>query len=90
MTHLEVYAELAKEREEVNALGVPEGYIAFCTRGVSGWLPTTERHWQMAQRISGLEKPNMFVYGGGDDVAEWCKAHDVVHVNEFMNRAKGK
>ena len=76
--------------EEVNALGVPEGYNAFCTRGVSGWLPTTERHWQMAQRISGLEKPNMFVYGGGDDVAEWCKEHDVVHVKEFINRAKDK
>lgn len=76
--------------EEVNALGVPEGYNAFCTRGVSGWLPTTERHWQMAQRISGLEKPNMFVYGGGDDVAEWCKQHDVVHVKEFMNRGREK
>ena len=76
--------------EEINALGVPEGYNAFCTRGVSGWLPTTERHWQMAQRISGLEKPNMFVYGGGDDVAEWCKAHDVVHVKEYINRAKGE
>ena len=76
--------------EEVNALGVPEGYNAFCTRGVSGWLETTERHWKMAQRISGLDKPNMFVYGGGDDVAEWCKAHDVVHVKEFVNRAKGK
>ena len=74
--------------EEVNALGVPEGYNAFCTRGVSGWLPTTERHWQMAQRISGLEKPNMFVYGGGDDVAEWCKQHDVVHVKEYMNRGR--
>ena len=74
--------------EEINALGVPEGYNAFCTRGVSGWLPTTERHWEMAKRISGLEHPNMFVYGGGDDVAEWCKAHDVVHVKEFMNRAK--
>ena len=74
--------------EEINALGVPEGYNAFCTRGVSGWLPTTERHWEMAKRISGLERPNMFVYGGGDDVAEWCKAHDVVHVKEFMNRAK--
>ena len=72
--------------EEVNALGVPEGYNAFCTRGVSGWLNTTERHWEMAKRISGLDKPNMFVYGGGDDVAEWCKAHDVVHVKEFMNR----
>ena len=76
--------------EEVNALGVPEGYNAFCTRGVSGWLPTTERHWQMAQRISGLDRPNMFVYGGGDDVAEWCKEHDVVHVKEFINRAKDK
>jgi hypothetical protein len=74
--------------EEVNALGVPEGYNAFCTRGVSGWLNTTERHWEMAKRISGLDKPNMFVYGGGDDVAEWCKAHDVVHVKEFINRAK--
>ena len=76
--------------EDVNALGVPEGYNAFCTRGVSGWLETTERHWRMAQRISGLDKPNMFVYGGGDDVAEWCKAHDVVHVKEFINRAKDK
>ena len=76
--------------EEINALGVPEGYNAFCTRGVSGWLETTERHWRMAQRISGLDKPNMFVYGGGDDVAEWCKAHDVVHVKEFINRAKEK
>lgn len=76
--------------EEVNALGVPQGYNAFCTRGVSGWLPTTERHWQMAQRISGLEKPNMFVYGGGDDVAEWCKQHDVVHVKEYMNRGRSE
>ena len=76
--------------EEINALGVPEGYNAFCTRGVTGWLNTTERHWEMAKRISGLDKPNMFVYGGGDDVAEWCKAHDVVHVKEFINRAKGE
>ena len=76
--------------EEVNALGVPEGYNAFCTRGVSGWLETTERHWRMAQRISGLDKPNMFVYGGGDDVAEWCKEHDVVHVKEFINRNTSK
>ena len=41
--------------EEINALGVPEGYNAFCTRGVTGWLNTPERHWEMAKRISGLE-----------------------------------
>ena len=72
--------------EEINALGVPEGYNAFCTRGVTGWLNTTERHWEMAKRISGLDKPNMFVYGGGEEIKEWCKAHDLVYVNEFMNR----
>ena len=72
--------------EEINALGVPEGYNAFCTRGVTGWLNTTERHWEMAKRISGLDKPNMFVYGGGKEIEEWCKAHDLVYVNEFMNR----
>ena len=74
--------------EEVNALGVPEGYNAFCTRGVTGWLETTERHWQMAKRISGLEKPNMFVYGGGQDVEEWCKERDIVYIKEYMNKAR--
>ena len=74
--------------EEINALGVPEGYNAFCTRGVTGWLETTERHWQMAKRISGLEKPNMFVYGGGQDVEEWCKERDIVYIKEYMNKAR--
>ena len=74
--------------EEINALGVPDGYNAFCTRGVTGWLNTTERHWEMAQRISGKEHPNMFVYGGGEEIHEWCNAHDVVYVNEYMNRGK--
>ena len=73
--------------EEINALGVPDGYNAFCTRGVKGWLNTTERHWEMAKRISGLEKPNMFVYGGGQEVEEWCKAHDLVYIKEYMNKA---
>ena len=74
--------------EEINALGVPEGYNAFCTRGVKGWLNTTERHWEMAKRISGLEKPNMFVYGGGQEVEEWCRAHDLVYIKEYMNKAR--
>ena len=74
--------------EEINALGVPEGYNAFCTRGVSGWLNTTERHWEMAKRISGLDKPNMFVYGGGQDVEEWCKERDIVYIKEYMNKAR--
>ena len=85
---LQVWVDLnvSPHFEEVNALGIPDGYNAFCTRGVSGWLETTERHWRMAQRISHLDRPNMFVYGGGKDVADWCQQHDVVHVKEYMNR----
>lgn len=74
--------------EEINALGIPDGYNAFCTRGVTGWLNTTERHWQMAKRISALDKPNMFVYGGGKDVEDWCRERGIVYVNEYMNRKR--
>lgn len=74
--------------EEINALGIPDGYNAFCTRGVTGWLNTTERHWQMAKRISGLDRPNMFVYGGGREIEDWCRERGIVYVNEYMNRKR--
>ena len=53
---------------EYNLLGVPEGYNAFFTRGVSGWQPHLELNLEMAQRISGRREPNMYVYGGGKDI----------------------
>ena len=74
--------------EEINALGIPDGYNAFFTRGVTGWLETAERHLAMAKRISGLEKPNMCVYGGGKDVEEWCRERDIVYIKEYMNKAR--
>ena len=74
--------------EEYNALGVPNGYNAFFTRGVTGWEATTERHWEMAKRISGLEKPNMIVYGGGKDMEAWCRERGIVWVHEYINRTR--
>lgn len=74
--------------EQYNRLGVPDGYNAFFTRGVTGWIPTTERHYEMAKRISGLDRPNMCVYGGGKEIEEWCRQRDIVYINEFMNRDK--
>lgn len=87
---LQVWVDLnvSPHFEEINRLGIPEGYNAFFTRGVEGWIDTTERHWEMARRISGLDHPNMCVYGGGQEVTEWCQKHDVVHVNEYMNRRR--
>lgn len=76
--------------EELNMLGVPSGYNAFYTRGVTGWIPTLERHWQMAQRISGLNNPNFCVYGGGKEIEAWCHGHAVVYMDEYMNRNRKK
>lgn len=87
---LQVWADLnvSPHLEEWNALGIPQGYNAFFTRGVSGWQPTLDRHLQMAQRISGLDHPNLVVYGGGKDIADWCMAAGVVHIAEYMNRGR--
>ena len=89
---LQVWADLnvSPHLEEWNALGIPQGYNAFFTRGVSGWQPTLDRHLQMAQRISGLQHPNLVVYGGGKDIADWCMAKQVVHIAEYMNRGRSE
>ena len=87
---LQVWVDLnvSPRFEEYNALGVPKGYNAFFTRGVTGWEATTERHWAMAKRISGLEKPNMIVYGGGRDMEAWCRERGIVWVHEYINRTR--
>lgn len=73
---------------EYNLLGVPEGYNAFFTRGVSGWIPHLELNLQMAQRVSGLNKPNMQVYGGGQDIKEWCYKVGARWTPEFISSKK--
>ena len=89
---LQVWVDLnvSPHFEEINALGVPEGYNAFFTRGVSGWQPTLERHLQMAQRISGREHPNLCVYGGGKDIEEWCRERSLRWTPEYMNESMKK
>ena len=87
---LQVWADLnvSPHLEEWNALGIPHGYNAFFTRGVSGWQPTLDRHLEMARRISECDHPNLVVYGGGKDIADWCMAKQVVHIGEYMNRGR--
>ena len=75
---------------EYNLMGVPEGYNAFFTRGVSGWQPHLELNLEMAQRISGRKEPNMYVYGGGKDIEEWCQQHGIRYLAEFMSHLRNK
>lgn len=75
---------------EYNLMGVPEGYNAFFTRGVSGWQPHLELNLEMAQRISGRKEPNMYVYGGGKDIEEWCQQHGIRYLAEFMSHLRNR
>ena len=46
---------------------------------------------QTAREISGLDKPNMIVYGGGERIKELCVQNNVLYVEQFMaNRVKKK
>ena len=87
---LQVFADLNVSHRfaEFNRLGIPDGYNAFFTRGVTGWIPNLELNLQMAQRISGLDRPNLNVYGGGKDVEEWCHKHQLAYIGEFISARK--
>ena len=43
---------------------------------------------QVAQEISGLEHPNLIVYGGGDEIQAFCREHGLLYVTDFINAKK--
>ena len=88
-----VYADLNVSRKfyEYNKLGIPQGYNAFATRGYADREEYLKQEIGIARQISGLDKPNMIVYGGGEHIREICLQHNVLYVEQFMaNRVKPK
>lgn len=88
-----VYADLnvARKFYEYNKLGIPEGYNAFATRGYADREEYLKQEIGIAREISGLDKPNMIVYGGGEKIKEICIQNNVLYVEQFMsNRVKPK
>lgn len=87
---IKVYADLNVSHKfvEYNKMGIPKGYNAFFTRGLDGWMDSLKSDLQTAQEISGLERPNLIVYGGGDEVQEFCRAHSLLYITDFINAKK--
>lgn len=85
-----VYADLNVSHKfiEYNKMGIPKGYNAFFTRGTDGWLKSLELDLNVAQEISGLETPNLIVYGGGDEISDFCRKHSLLYVTDFINAKK--
>ena len=87
---VKVYVDLNVSHKfiEYNKMGVPKGYNAFMTRGLIGWMDSLKSDLQVAQEISGLEKPNLIVYGGGDEIKAFCREHGLLYVTDFINAKK--
>ena len=87
---IKVYADLnvAHKFIEYNKMGIPKGYNAFFTRGLDDWMESLKSDLAVAQEISGLEVPNLIVYGGGKAVQKFCQAHGLLYVSDFMNAKK--
>ena len=87
---IRVYADLNVSHKfiEYNKMGIPKGYNAFATRGLDGWMESLKSDLQVAQEISGLEKPNLLVYGGGEEVKAFCRKHRLLYVTDFINAKK--
>lgn len=87
---IKVYADLNVSHKftEYNKMGIPKGYNAFFTRGLDGWMESLKLDLQVAQEISGLERPNLIVYGGGDEIQEFCRKHGLLYITDFINAKK--
>lgn len=89
---IKVYADLNVSHKfiEYNKMGIPKGYNAFFTRGLDGWMESLKSDLQVAQEISGLEKPNLIVYGGGTEIQKFCREHGLLYVTDFINAKRSK
>lgn len=65
-----------------NRMGIPEGYNAFFTRGYESRLNNLEKELVIAQEISGLDNPNLVVYGGGKKAKEFCYKKNLTCISE--------
>ena len=88
---IKVYADLnvARKFKEYNMLGIPQGYNAFATRGYSDRIEYLLEEIEIARKISGLERPNMIVYGGGAKIEQVAKENGLVYIEQFMQN-KGR
>lgn len=89
---IKVYADLnvSVKFREYNKMGLPKGYNAFFTRGYAGRLEYLKGELEVAREVSGLQTPNLLVYGGGDEIRDFCIENSLVYVQDFINDKSSK
>ncbi len=87
---IRIYVDLnvSQKFDEYNLMGIPDGYNAFATRGARGGIGLLKKKLAIASRISGFDIPNLIVYGGGKAVHEFCCAHSLLYLPDYMTERK--
>jgi hypothetical protein len=87
---INVYVDLnvSSKFDKFNIMGVPSGYNAFATRGTRGFVDRLNDELKLAQDLSGLEIPNLIVYGGGKAIQEFCTTHSLLYIYDYMTAKK--
>lgn len=75
---------VAPKFRELNRVGVPKGYNTFATRGHEGELWQLEDELTIAKEISGMETPNMLVYGGGESCKSFCRQRGLIYIDPYQ------
>lgn len=70
---------------EYNRMDVPDGWNVFSTRGAMGSFELLKAKFNQARQISGLDSPNLIVYGGGREIHEYCMEYSLLYVTDFMS-----
>jgi len=85
-----IYADLnvSAKFKDYNKMGIPKGYNAFFTRGYTDRLEYLKIEFETAKEISGLQTPNLLVYGGGEKIRKFCINNSLVYVEQFMQNKK--
>lgn len=89
---LRVFADLyvGATHYELNMTGIPTGWRAYATRGVSARLHEVEHEYEMARERRGSDDVLFLVYGGGEPVVNLCRDRGWTFVPEYMDQRKGK
>ena len=84
---INIFADLnvSKKYYEYNALGIPEGWNAFSTRGYTDRIDYLIQEIEIAKQISGKDNPFMVIYGGGAKIHEITAKYNLIYVEQFMN-----
>ena len=87
---LRIFVDLnvADEFDEMNLLGVPEGWSSFATSASDSKLDLLGRQLRVAKGIAGANYLNFMVYGGGQKTIDFCAENDLVFIADARNAAR--